>query len=164
MELLSRVSSRASVPSTTDVYLLHSLCLVNASELLYFAKLSFLGPLLRLLGLLLGLALGLKYLGHLPLSVNLISAPTYHLTTANDHSQPGLHNFGWRTKTTISLLEQIYYRKHKKYFDRPRSDFILEIDHYMFRVFGHKYDKESPCKWVLVNSQFLCFGHFTTPC
>ena len=105
-----------------------------------------------------------SYLGRLPLSVNLTSTPTYHLTTANYHSQPSLHNFGWRTKTTISLLEQIYYRKHKKYFDRPRSDFILEIDHYMFWVFGHKYDKESPCKWVLVNSQFLCFGHFTTPC
>ena len=57
-----------------------------------------------------------------------------------------------------------FYRKNKKYFDHPRSDFILEIDHYMFRVFGHKYDKESPCKWVLVNYKILCFGHFTAPC
>ena len=40
----------------------------------------------------------IKSVGHLPLSVNFTSAPTYHLTTANDHSQPGLHDFGCGVK------------------------------------------------------------------
>ena len=39
-----------------------------------------------------------SYLGRLPLSVNLTSATTYHLTTANNHSQPGLHDFGCGVK------------------------------------------------------------------
>ncbi len=57
-----------------------------------------------------------SYLGRLPLSVNLTSAPTYHLTTANDHSQPVLHDFGCGVKLCKieNLPQTLFFRKVNK--------------------------------------------------
>ena len=48
-----------------------------------------------------------SYLGRLPLSVNLTSAPTYHLTTANDHFQPVLHDFGCGACVKLFKIENL---------------------------------------------------------
>ena len=85
--------------------------LVNIEERANFGHIpSYLGRLPSYLGRL------PSHLGHLPLSVNFTSAPTYHLTTANDHSQPGLHDFGCGVKLCkIENLPQTrFFRKVNK--------------------------------------------------